>query len=51
MLFCPGREPIGQRGDFSFTELIENPHSLEKEQLFFPIFPTNHHDPGDTREP
>jgi hypothetical protein len=47
MLFCPGREPIGQIGNLSFEELIENSHYLEKERLFFStklemskIFPT-----------
>jgi len=31
----PGREPIGQRGNLSSAELIENTHYLEKDRLFY----------------
>ncbi|MBP1717303.1 MAG: hypothetical protein H6Q43_741, partial [Deltaproteobacteria bacterium] len=35
MLFCPGREPIGHRGNLSFAELIENTNYLEKDRRSF----------------
>jgi hypothetical protein len=35
MLFCPGREPIGHRGNLSFAKLIENTNYLEKERRSF----------------
>jgi hypothetical protein len=35
MLFCPGREPIGQKGNLSFAKLIENTHYFKEKRPFF----------------